>query len=151
MAVIWPWPWSRPASRPTASGWTPHSSKPVPSKRALVVFTQADVSPQSARAACSAQERSNCDAYAGLRQQLRQRAHEFAGMPVLLVHGDTHPYCWDKGFGGTSAPNLWRLNAWGDFQQPADATEISVQPDNQAEPFSARTLLKQIRPGSQCS
>lgn len=119
--------------------------------RALVVVTHADVSPQPGLEPCSALNPSHCDAYAEFRQQLIARAHGFsASKPVLLVHGDTSPFCWDKQFGGASAPNLWRLNAWGDFQKPADATEITVAPDNLAAPFSAQTLLKHLQPAEQC-
>jgi len=120
--------------------------------RALVVLTHADISQQAGLAPCSPLLETHCDAYAEFRQQLIQRAHSFSsGKPVLLVHGDTSPYCWDKQFGGATAPNLWRLNAWGDFQQPADATEITVQTDNQTEPFSARTLVKHIKPAERCT
>lgn len=49
------------------------------------------------------------------------------------------------------APNLWRLNAWGDYQAPADATKITVQPDNKDEPFTAITLLGNKLPAEGCS
>jgi hypothetical protein len=119
--------------------------------QALVLITHADVTHNMDERPCTLQERSNCDAFADFRQQLRQRAHGFSSSkPVLLIHGDTHPYCWDKQFGGPTAPNLWRLNAWGDFQKPADATEITVRPGNPAEPFSARTLVNRIQPAGRC-
>ena len=82
----------------------------------------------------------NCDAFALFRDQLRRLARRF-GKPVLLVHGDTNPYCLDKSFGMPGAPGLWRLNASGDFYQPAShATEVTIRPDDPAAPFSARTI-----------
>ena len=97
----------------------------------------------------------NCDAFLSFRDNLRLYARNFAKWdearrPVLLVHGDTTPYCMDKSFGGPQAPNLWRLNAWGDYQAPADATVITVQPDNPQQPFAAETLLGHQAPAEQC-
>ena len=123
--------------------------------RAMVIITQADVT-QARGGACTAFNPTNCDAFAYFRQNLIQEAREFADLnetrrPVLLVHGDTNPYCWDKDFGGELAPNLWRLNAWGDHQSPADATEIIVQPENLSQPFKARTLINHFKPATSCN
>ena len=54
--------------------------------------------------------------------------------PVLLLHGDTKPFCLDKTFGGATAPKLWRLNAIGDFTA-VDATVVTVRLDDQKQPF----------------
>ena len=123
--------------------------------RAMVVATQADVTLQGGEMPCSAVNRTQCDAFARFRDQLRRLANNFhesdaPAKPVLLVHGDTRPYCWDKRFGGAIAPNLWRLNAWGDFQTPADATEIIVQPADISQPFIARTLTGKKTPEARC-
>jgi hypothetical protein len=118
--------------------------------RALVLVTQADVTLERRGPECTSAERSNCDAFAGFRRQLQRLASDFGAKPVLLVHGDTQPYCWDKGFGGDMAPNLWRLNAWGDYQTPPDATEIAVQPEHRRRPFSARTLIQRRLPAESC-
>ena len=68
----------------------------------------------------------------------------------LLLHGDSNPYCMDKEFGGKQAPNLWRLNAWGDFQDPADATVVTVRPESKQTPFAAETLLEHNVPADEC-
>ncbi len=122
---------------------------------ALVIITQADVTAPFAGGPCTPNLRSDCDAFLALREQLivdARRFHDWGAprKPVLLVHGDTDPYCWDKRFGGERAPNLWRLNAWGDFRNPVDATEISVRPADPVAPFSARTLLWELEPQESC-
>ncbi|MCM1984808.1 hypothetical protein [Lyngbya confervoides] len=122
---------------------------------AVVVVMQADITQPAAEADCSSTPRV-CDAYEPYRHQLVQAAAQFRNpdqrlKPVLLLHGDTFPYCWDKTFGADIAPNLWRLNAWGDFQQPADVTLIQVQPQDSEQPFVAKTLSHQIQPALTCS
>ncbi|MGK7892604.1 MAG: hypothetical protein AB4372_02860 [Xenococcus sp. (in: cyanobacteria)] len=121
---------------------------------AVVIITQADVT-QAGGGACTAFNRINCDAFASFRDNLIREARGFADLnqprrPVLLVHGDTNPYCWDKDFGGKLAPNLWRLNAWGDYRSPADATKIIVQLDNPEKPFKAKTLINKVKPAKSC-
>ena len=123
--------------------------------RAVVIITQADVTQAGAGEACTAFNRINCDAFASFRANLIRAARRFADRneprrPVLLLHGDTNPYCWDKDFGGKLAPNLWRLNAWGDYKSPADATEIIVQLDNPQKPFKARSLIHHLKPEKSC-
>lgn len=123
--------------------------------KAVVIVTQADVTAQDAGGPCTSTNRMNCDAFLSFRDNLRLNARNFAKRgnarrPVLLVHGDTNPYCFDKDFGGQQAPNLWRLNAWGDYQNTADATVITVQPDNRQQPFAAQTLLGQQAPAARC-
>lgn len=122
---------------------------------ALVIATQADVTSPDAAGPCTDQNRMQCDAFGAFRDQLRLRAGDFHDRgkprrPVLLLHGDTNPYCWDRTFGGTRAPNLWRLNAWGDFAAPADATQITVHPNDNKSPFSAKTLLGGLIPANSC-
>ena len=123
--------------------------------RAVIIITQADVTAADGGGICNASNRMYCDAFASFRANLIREARGFADRnkprrPVLLVHGDTNPYCWDKDFGGELAPNLWRLNGWGDFQSPADATEIIVQLDNAKKPFKARTLINHLKPAKSC-
>lgn len=118
--------------------------------QSLVVVMQADISEAQGQA-CTQDNAVKCDAYADLREQLKTEAAQFTRAdqtlkPVLLVHGDTFPFCWDKQFGGEVAPNLWRLNAWGDFQQPADVTAIAFRPDQPNNPFEAQTLVSQVIP-----
>ncbi len=123
--------------------------------KAMVVVTQADVTYPNGGGPCTSNNRMYCDAFQNFRDNLRLNARHFLNRgkppkPVLLLHGDTYPYCMDKEFGGKQAPNLWRLNAWGDFQDPADATVVTVHPDNKQIPFSAETLLGHKVPEDGC-
>ncbi len=118
---------------------------------ALVLVMQADISKGKGDQACSKAVPTDCNAYFNMRNQLTTQASQFlradqTQKPVLLVHGDTFPFCWDKTFGGETAPNLWRLNAWGDFQQPSDVTAIAFQPAQSKAPFVAQTLVNQVDP-----
>jgi hypothetical protein len=107
---------------------------------AVVIATQADVTKKRAGSApCSESLRIKCDAFAAFRDQLSGHAAGF-DKPVLLVHGDTNPFCLDKKFGGDTAPKLWRLNALGDYTG-VDATVITVQLDNQEKPFAIASLV----------
>ncbi len=117
--------------------------------KAVVIATQADVTRPDGDGPCSVDNRMNCDAFAAFRTQLTRLAGVF-GKPVLLVHGDTNPYCLDRGFGGEAAGNLWRLNAIGDFHDPTDATLITVDPDNPEAPFSAQGLVGKAEPADPC-
>ncbi len=106
---------------------------------AVVIVTQADVTKKRAGGTpCSVSLRIRCDAFAAFRDQLLRHAAGFK-MPVLLVHGDTKPFCLDKNFGGDRAPKLWRLNALGDYTE-VDATVVTVQLDNPDEPFKIEPL-----------
>ena len=123
--------------------------------KAMVIVTQADVASPDASGPCTATNRMHCDAFLSFRDNLRLNAGNFnergkPRKPVLLLHGDTNPYCMDKEFGGKQAPNLWRLNAWGDFQVPADATVVTVRPESKQTPFAAETLLEHNVPADGC-
>ena len=78
-----------------------------------------------------------------------ERNEDYDVQMVRLIHGDTNPFCLDKKFGGDTAPLLWRLNALGDYSV-LDATVISVQPDNQKEPFSVTSLITKTPVGRTC-
>jgi hypothetical protein len=124
--------------------------------QAMVIVTQADVTSPDAEGPCTATNRMNCDAFQNFRENLQRNARKFAKRgearrPVLLLHGDTTPFCLDKEFGGKQAPNLWRLNAWGDFKKPADATLVTVQPENLEQPFAAETLVGHEVPSEGCN
>ncbi len=116
---------------------------------ALIIATQADVTDPNENAPCTAANLMNCDAFASLRAQLIKHARAFE-KPVLLVHGDTNPYCLDKGFGGAPAPNLWRLNAGGDYHNPLDATVVTFHPGKADTPFSAKGLVNSEKPTEGC-
>lgn len=114
---------------------------------ALVVAMQADPTRIDWEAPCSPALRDRCDAYAVLREQLVVASARF-GRPVLLVHGDTAPYCLDRVFGGNRAPMLWRLNNAGDGI--AEATVVTVQPGDRAAPFLAHRLLMGVEVRTVC-
>ncbi len=61
---------------------------------------------------CSADIRQNCHPYRDLLVALKSHALSY-GKPVLLVHGDTNPYCLQEGYLG--AVNMTRFNASGDY------------------------------------
>ncbi len=106
---------------------------------AVVIATQADVTKRAGSAPCSDYLRIRCDAFGAFQDQLLRHAAGF-DKPVLLVHGDTNPFCLDETFGGDTAPKLWRLNALGDYTE-VDATVITVQLDNHEEPFAIEPLM----------
>ena len=107
--------------------------------RAVIVATQADVTKGKPSAPCSAHTRTDCDAFADARVKLTELAAVF-DKPVLLIHGDTNPYCLDKTFGGDQAPKLWRLNALGDFTE-ADATLVTVGGSGAWQAFTVNQLM----------
>jgi len=115
---------------------------------ALVISTQADVMDTSGNTkTCTAINPIMCDGFAKIKQRIILEASVF-DKPVLLLHGDTNPYCWDKGFGGSISPNLWRLNAAGDFWL-IDAIEITVDPSD-SSPFHAKGLQSRLTPANGC-
>lgn len=75
--------------------------------------------------------------------------------PVLLVHGDTHQHCMDKP-APKDMPNLWRLNAPGDFMEDPkdpkrnDADVVAFDANNSVMPFTVTGLLTGESPDSTC-
>ncbi|TNE42020.1 MAG: hypothetical protein EP348_00440 [Alphaproteobacteria bacterium] len=116
--------------------------------RAIVIATQADVTRIKFTPPCSVTLRQKCDAFTFFRRAIALLAKEFK-KPVLLVHGDTHPYCLDKTFGGKEAPNLWRFNSTGDYSF-VDAVRVTVDPENKAAPFAFLSLMRHLPPRSTC-
>jgi hypothetical protein len=116
---------------------------------AVIITTQADVTDPDESAPCTPSIPMNCDAFASLIAQIVKRAADFK-KPVLLVHGDTGAYCLDKKFGGQVAPNLWRLNAGGDFKFPLDATVVAFNSGNPVAPFAVSGLVDGNRPKVGC-
>lgn len=112
----------------------------------LVVAAHADITVGEGKPACTRSQTRDCDPYQVYRQQLREAATEF-GKPMLFIHGDTEPFCLDKGYGGTKAPNLWRLNGAGDYNL-IDALRVDVR-DSETEPFSIKALTGDAVP-SKC-
>ena len=124
--------------------WLAEAAALAKDAEALVVVQHADPTQPAALVPCTAEERQECDPFAPHRAQLVEVATTL-GRPVLLIHGDTHPYCIQRGF--LETPGLWRLNAWGDFQEPGDATLVTVDLAAEA-PFTARTLLGDVPAGA---
>ena len=115
---------------------------------AMVVVAQADITNPGGSGPCTAFNRTRCDAFLEIREQLRHVARRF-GKPMLFIHGDTGPYCLDRDFGGAKAPTLWRLNATGDYRI-VDATLITVDTDDAEAPFRARSLVAGTLPDDGC-
>ena len=115
---------------------------------AVVIATQADVTRHKNNRPCTLKVRQKCNAFATITLRLRHLSAKYR-KPVLLIHGDTNPYCLDKTFGGTAAPNLWRFNSTGDYSF-VDAAKITVDPSNVSAPFSFTSLTQNIPPKSGC-
>lgn len=114
---------------------------------ALIIAMQADPTRITWQTPCTATLRDRCDAFAALREQLAGAAARF-DRPVLLVHGDTAAYCLDQELGGRRAPKLWRLNNAGDGI--AEATVVTVRPDEALAPFLAHRLLTGVEVRTVC-
>ncbi|MAZ04623.1 MAG: hypothetical protein CMN56_15925 [Sneathiella sp.] len=115
---------------------------------AVVIATQADVTHSKYKQRCTETLRQECDAFADFNLHLRYLSAQFK-KPVLLMHGDTFPYCLDKEFGGASAPNLWRFNSTGDYGL-TDAAVITVNSANRSTPFSFTSLTERTPPAPNC-
>ncbi|WP_020398543.1 hypothetical protein [Kordiimonas gwangyangensis] len=61
---------------------------------------------------CDQTVHTDCDPYKPFLDALAEKAAAF-GKPVLVIHGDTSPYCEQKEFLGV--PNMQRLNGTGDY------------------------------------
>lgn len=117
---------------------------------AVVIAIQADVTKHLDRTPCSDTVHTKCDGFAGFRDQLFRLADGFNNKPVLLVHGDTDPFCLDEKFGGDTVPKLWRLNALGDTTSEFDATDITVQLDDTERPCAIKRLTTGAEPKMKC-
>jgi len=101
---------------------------------AVVIATQADVTNPDGEGPCLGANLIACDAFALFREQLKRLARRFA-KPVLLVHGDTNPYCLDRGFGGPGAPNCG-----------ASTCRVTITGRRQTRPRSPSHHLMRPRP-----
>jgi len=117
--------------------------------KAIVVISQADPTSNKRSGTCKF-DGGDCDGYKYMKKKLREVAANW-GKPMLYIHGDTNPYCLDKGFGGDDAPKLWRLNATGDYAV-VDATsiEMSWKNDSNDVSFDIRSLLGGQAPADGC-
>ncbi len=81
-------------------------------------------------------------AFRAICQQLLQLPDTLS---VLLLHGDSMPYCLDRPL---PHPQFWRLNLPGDYRF-SDVVEIAVQPGS-PQPFRVRGLLTGDTPARRC-
>ena len=110
------------------------------SAQAVVIAFQADIyNFNHNKPACSAENRTGCDGYRMMRDLIKSKAAQFK-KPVLVIHGDTQAYCLNQPYPGI--PNLWRLNAPGDYKY-IDASQIVFNPGNKDAPFTVTGLLDQ--------
>lgn len=108
---------------------------------AIMIFSQADVNVyENKKQGCTDDNQIDCDGFDIYRKATSRIAQEFK-KPVFYIHGDTSAYCIDKNFGGQYAPNLWRVNAPGDFKV-IDALEIIINhPDNDNKALSNHDII----------
>ncbi len=123
--------------------------------RAVIIISQADITRSKEKDICTKSNRVTCNPFKNFTNHLRLEAKQFVNnegqeKPVLFLHGDSNPYCFDKKFGKDITSNLWRLNAWGDWKQDADATVVKFNPNNKNNPFEAHTLLSNELPKNKC-
>ncbi|MEL7479605.1 MAG: hypothetical protein AAGJ17_12125 [Pseudomonadota bacterium] len=85
---------------------------------AYVFGFQADIYHPTSKPACSESQRSDCDAFKVYRDAISDFA-KHTTKPVLVMHGDTGPYCQQQ-----LASNLTRLNVPGDFAV-SDVAKVS--------------------------
>ncbi len=110
------------------------------SAQAMVIVFHADLFDfDHDKPACSAENPTECDGYRILRDLIKSTATQFK-KPVLVIHGDTLAYCLNQPY--TEIPNLWRLNASGDYKY-IDASQVLFDPENKTMPFTVTGLLDQ--------
>lgn len=122
--------------------------KESPSALALVIAFQADIyqsQPKNHRGPCTLNNPSECDGYFLFRERLQALA-KTTSQPILVIHGDTSPYCFDQPF--SPAPNLWRLNGPGDYLSH-DIAQITFR-QGSPTPFQVQGLLSGTAAPSSC-
>ncbi|SNX59603.1 Calcineurin-like phosphoesterase [Nitrosomonas ureae] len=118
------------------------------SASALVIAFHADIfNFDHKKPACTIENRTNCDGYRKLRDLIKRQVAQFA-KPVLVIHGDSQAYCLHQPY--TSIPNLWRLNAPGDYRH-IDASQVVFDPENKNTPFTASGVLDRKPAPAICS
>ena len=118
------------------------------SEQAIVIALHADIYYTGfTKPACTAINRTDCDGFKRIRDLIAKKTRKF-DKPVLIIHGDTGAYCLHQPY--TSIPNLWRLNAAGDYKH-IDANQIIFDPDTPDTPFAVLGLLDQKKPPKVCN
>lgn len=106
-----------------------------PDVNGYVIGFQADIYTHGTeQPACSEEVVDNCDGFKIYREALADFAKSVA-KPVLVMHGDTGPYCKEQ-----LSENLTRLNAPGDYMV-SDITRVSIIP-NEGKPSWQISSLK---------
>jgi len=113
---------------------------------ALIIGFQADIYQQSVldSKACGDSSLKTCDAFSFYRQAFKNLAKRI-NKPVLISHGDTGDFCFEK-----LDTNLWHLNAAGDFRY-IDATKVSFNKGSAENPFNISGLINTNLPTIGCS
>lgn len=120
--------------------WLQQLFSTAESAQAVVIAFHADIfNFHHDKPACTADNRTHCDGYRKIRELIKNKALQFK-KPVLIVHGDTHAYCFHQPYYGI--PNLWRLNASGDYKH-IDVNQVLFDPENKAMPFTVTGVLDQ--------
>ncbi len=115
----------------------------------LVIVFHADIYRFKGDAqACTKENRLKCNPYKNIREALKSMTAEY-NKPVLVVHGDTHPYCFNQPY-IEDVPNFWHLNGPGDFKV-SDAAQIIFDPRNQSKPFEVHGVLHVGKPPTECN
>ena len=114
---------------------------------AVIVAMQADPTKINWDEPCTIDNPHACDGFMALRNLLISWSAKLE-KPMLVIHGDTGDYCVDREFGGSTAPNLWRLNGAGDYT--FDATVIEFRSDEVDRPFRFRRLLNNDVLNNEC-
>ncbi len=128
--------------------WLHKLFKSAQSAQAIVIALHADIYYTGfTKPACSTINRTDCDGYKNIRDLIAKKTRKI-DKPVLVIHGDTSAYCLHQPY--TSIPNLWRLNAAGDYQY-IDANQITFDPDSPDAPFEVLGLLDQKKPPKVCN
>ncbi|MCJ8319382.1 MAG: hypothetical protein MJK12_07095 [Colwellia sp.] len=112
---------------------------------ALIIGFQADIYQKSVieSKACDDSSLKACDAFAIYRQAFKDLAERIK-KPVLISHGDTGEFCFEK-----LADNLWHLNAAGDFRY-LDATKVTFNKKSSDNPFIINGLINPDLPRIGC-
>lgn len=122
------------------AAWLQQLFQAAESAQAVVIAFQADIFEfDHTKPVCTAENRIHCDGYRMLRTLIRDKALHFK-KPVLIIHGDSLPYCLHQP--DPSIPNLWRLNAPGDYKY-SDASQVLFNAEKADMPFTVLGVLDQ--------
>jgi hypothetical protein len=112
---------------------------------ALIIGFQADIYQQEVlqSGVCDRLLLKKCDAFTLYRQAFKVLAKRI-NKPVLISHGDTGDFCFEK-----IDKNLWHLNAAGDVRY-IDATKVTFNKKSIKQPFTVSGLINTHLPHTEC-